>query len=198
MKRLILASASQVRVRLLGAAGVEFRIEPAEIDEAEFKRNGRAGQTTPQDCALSLAEAKALRVSSRDPEALVVGADQILECGGTWFDKPTDISAAQLQLQALRGRTHLLATAACVVCGGERRWQHVSSPRLTVRNFSDEFLDAYLAAEGEAVLGSVGAYRLEAGGVQLFERISGDHFAILGLPLVELLKFLREADAVLS
>ncbi|HEV2098960.1 MAG TPA: nucleoside triphosphate pyrophosphatase [Stellaceae bacterium] len=198
MTPLVLASASQVRARILSAAGVEFRIEPAEIDEAEFKRAGRTGLTTAQDCALTLAEAKAQRVSRHDPEALVVGADQILECDGKWFDKPTDIIAARVQLRALRGRTHLLATAACVVHGGERVWRHVSSPQLMMRNFSDAFLDAYLAAEGEAVLGSVGAYRLEAQGVQLFEHISGDHFAILGLPLIELLKFLCESDALLS
>jgi septum formation protein len=198
MTQLILASASPVRARILSAAGVEFRIEPAEIDEAEFKYAGRASQSAAQDCALILAEAKAQRVSRRNPESLVVGADQILECDGKWFDKPTDITAARIQLQALCGRPHLLATAACVVRGGERVWRHVSSPRLTMRNFSDAFLDAYLAAEGEAVLGSVGAYRLEAKGVQLFEHISGDHFAILGLPLIELLKFLRETDALLG
>ena len=198
MKKLILASASSARARLLDAAGVEFRIEPAEIDEAEFKRTGRASRWTPQDCALALAEAKAQSVSRRYPGALIIGADQILACDGKWFDKPVGIIAARRQLQALRGRTHLLATAACVVRDGERVWHHVSSPELMMRRFSDEFLDDYLAAEGETVLGSVGGYRLEARGVQLFEHISGDHFAILGLPLIELLGFLCETGNVLS
>jgi septum formation protein len=119
-----------------------------------------------------------------------------LACGGKWFDKPADIGTARVHLRALRGHTHLLATAACVFRDGERVWRHVSSPELTMRHFGDEFLDGYLAVEGEMVLGSVGAYRLEARGVQLFEHISGDHFAILGLPLIELLGFLRETGAV--
>ena len=198
MSELVLASASAVRARLLDAAGIECRIEPAEIDEAEFKHAGLAGQRTPQDCALTLAEAKAQWVSRRYPRAMVIGADQILACDGKWYDKPVDIAAARLQLQQLRGQTHLLATAACVVHGGERVWRHVSSPELTMRHFSDEFLGGYLAAEGEAVLGSVGAYRLEARGVQLFEHVSSDHFAILGLPLIELIGFLRETGTILS
>jgi septum formation protein len=195
---LILASASVVRARLLAAAGVEFRIEPAGIDEASVKRVYRVDRRTPVDCALALAEAKAQSVSRWYRSALIIGADQILVCGGEWFDKPADLGAARAQLKALRGHTHLLATAVCVVRGGERVWHHICAPELTMRDFSDAFLDGYLAAEADMVLASVGAYRLEARGVQLFDDIQGDHFAILGLPLIELLGFLRERRALLD
>jgi septum formation protein len=195
-EKLILASASLVRARLLAAAGVDFRVELAEIDEAIVKRAFRSDYGTPGDCALALAEAKARSVSHRHPCALVVGADQILVCGSEWYDKPAHADAARAQLQSLRGRRHLLATAACAVVSGERVWHHACAPELTMRNFSDRFLEGYLAAEGDAILGSVGAYRLEARGIQLFDRIEGNHFAILGLPLVELLGFLREYGAL--
>ena len=183
---------------MLAAAGVEFQIEPAEVDEGLLKRAFRADRRSPVDCALALAEAKARSVSHHHPRALVVGADQILVCGAEWYDKPTHPDAARAQLQALRGRSHLLVTAACAVCSGERLWHHTCAPELTMRDFSDRFLDGYITAEGDAILGSVGAYRLEARGVQLFDRIEGDHFAILGLPLVELLGFLRKYGALVS
>lgn len=197
-EQLILASASTVRARLLAAAGVDFRVEPAGVDEVPLKLAYHAERHTPADCALALAEAKARSVSQRHPRALVVGADQILVCGSEWYDKPVNLDAARTQLRALRGRRHLLATAACAVCNGERVWRHACGPELTMRSFSDRFLDSYLAAEGDAILGSVGAYRLEAAGIQLFDRIEGDHFAILGLPLVELLSFLREYRVLTS
>jgi septum formation protein len=197
-EQLILASASPVRAQLLAAAGVDFQIEPAEIDEIPLKRAFRAAGRSPTDGALALAEAKARSVSDRHPRALVVGADQILVCGSEWYDKPADPDAARAQLRALRGRSHLLATAVCVVCKGERLWHHSCAPKLMMRDFSDRFLEGYIAAEGDAILGSVGAYRLEARGVQLFDRIEGDHFAILGLPLIELLGFLRKYGALVS
>jgi septum formation protein len=192
----ILASASPARAGMLKAAGIDFTVDPAEIDEAIAKQAARVAGLTPVDCALRLAEMKAMQVSARHRGALVIGADQILVAGPEWFDKPADIASARDQLVALRGRTHELATGACVVRDGSRLWQAQSRPALTMREFSDMFLDAYLAAEGEVVLGSVGAYRLEGRGIQLFSRIEGDHFAILGLPLVELLGFLRECGAV--
>jgi len=130
------------------------------------------------------------------PDALVIGADQILVCDGAWFDKPEDVGQASEQLRRLRGRSHTLVTAVLCQRGERILWQHVATPKLTMRRFSDEFLADYLAAEGGAVLSSVGAYRLEGLGVHLFERIEGEHAAILGLPLLALLGFLRQHGVV--
>lgn len=193
---LILASASPARAALLQNAGIGFVVEPAAIDEAQLKHAAKAVGGSASDCALALAGEKARQVSRRHPESIVIGADQILEIAGVWFDKPQDLTEAHAQLQALRGQAHRLVTAACAVRGGDVLWHAVSVPELAVRTFSDAFLAAYIAAEGEALLGSVGAYRLEGPGAQLFSRISGDHFAVLGLPLIELLDFLRECGAI--
>jgi septum formation protein len=189
--RLILASASASRQTLLRAAGLTFAIQPADVDEAEVKRTSRAEGASAAETALTLAEQKARRVALHDPDALVIGADQILVCGGEWFDKPVDVPAATVQLRTLRSQTHALATAVVCVQDGQRVWHHAVEPRLTMRQFSDSFLDAYLAAEGSEVTTTVGAYRLEGRGIHLFERIEGEHAAILGLPLLELLRFLR-------
>jgi nucleoside triphosphate pyrophosphatase len=190
-ERLILASASAARAALLREAGIPFEVRPVSIDEARIKRLARAIGDTAIACALALAAEKARAISRHDPEALVIGADQILVADEEWFDKPTHLAEAKKQLQRLRGRTHQLATAACAVCGGTTIWQAASMPELTMRPFSDAFLDVYVAAEDEALLGSVGAYRLERRGIQLFSGIAGDYFAVLGLPLLELLEFLR-------
>ncbi len=125
------------------------------------------------------------------PGALVIGCDQILVCGSIWFDKPIDVPAARRHLQTLRGQTHSLPTACVALHDGAEVFNHVATPRLTMRPFGEAFLDAYLAAEGKALLGSVGAYRLEGRGITLFDRIEGDHTAILGLPMLPLLGFLR-------
>ena len=195
-ERLILASASMARAAVLRAAGIAFSIDPADIDEAALKNAARCGGDSPEACAMGLAAAKALRISERASDALVIGADQLLVAGANWFDKPADLADAAHQLRRLRGGTHALVTACCIVGAGAVVWQTVSSPRLTMRPFTEEFLQDYLACEGEALLGSVGAYRLEGRGVQLFERIEGDHFAVLGLPLIELLSFLRQRGAL--
>ena len=197
-ERVILASASTARAALLRAAGIAFTVEPAQIDEARLKRDARRAGDSAVDCADALATAKACRISERVPDALVIGADQILTAGSEWFDKPGDLAEARVQLRALRGRTHRLATVVCVASGGRPLWRATSVPEMTMRQFSDAFLAAYIAAEGDALLGSVGAYRLEGRGVQLFSRIIGDHFAVVGLPLVELLGFLRERGVVLT
>lgn len=195
---LILASASAARARLLADAGIEVLVEAADIDEAALKQVFRDTGRDAAGCALALAEAKARHISDRHHGALVIGADQILVCGGVWFDKPADLNQARDQLETLRGRAHELATAVCVVQDGTRLWHTVSRPRLTMRQFSDAFLDEYVAAEGLQIFGSVGAYRLEGRGVHLFDHVGGDHFAILGLPLLELLGFLRSCGELLS
>ena len=193
---LILASGSSVRARLLSEAGVAFRREVAAVDEAEIKTTLKAEGANATMAAETLAELKAQRVSRRHPEALVIGADQILDCDGTWFDKPADAAAARATLLALRGRSHLLLSSVAVVRGGERLWHRNERAALLMREFSDAFLDAYLAAAGETALQSVGAYQLEGLGAQLFARIDGDYFTILGLPLLPLLDFLRNHGLV--
>jgi nucleoside triphosphate pyrophosphatase len=196
-ERLILASASATRAHLVRAAGIDAAIEPVEIDEASIKQRFRARGGSARECALALAEAKAAAVSAHHPCAIVIGADQILICCEEWFDKPADLAAARCQLQVLRGNCHVLETAACAIKGGERLWMATAVPRLRTRDFIDQFLDGDLAQEGNAILGSVGAYRLEGRGVQLFERIEGDFFAILGLPMLPLIGFLRESGQLI-
>jgi septum formation protein len=190
--RLILASGSAARRAMLAAAGVKVSILPADVDEAAMKASAPAAF---EAVALDLAAAKARRIAAVAPGALVIGADQILVCDGKRFDKPETIEAAARHLNTLRGRTHALVTAACVVQDGQTLWSHIETPQLTMRHFSDAFLADYLAAEGGAICGCVGAYRLEGPGLQLFERIEGDYFTILGLPLLALLGFLRAAGA---
>lgn len=188
----VLASASRQRLELLRCAGVDLRAEPARVDEAEVKTSLLAEKATVAAAAETLAELKALKVSRREPGALVIGADQILECNGRWYDKPPDRAAAAEHLRALNGKTHALVTAACVVRDGIRIWHHGEAPRLTMRPFDDAFIESYLDAAGTGILQTVGAYQLEGLGAQLFSKVSGDYFTILGLPLLPLLGFLRE------
>ncbi len=195
---LILASASPARASLLSAAGIAFTAESADFDETDLKRFCRKEGKDALSSTLELAAEKARRVSARHPGALVVGADQILDAGDHWLDKPRDLSEAREQLYALRANTHELLTGACAVVDGKSVWRTATLCRLKMRPFSEAYLDAYIDAEGEALLGAVGAYRLEGRGVQLFERIEGDHFSILGLPLIELLAFLRERGTIAS
>ncbi len=187
---LVLASQSAARSALLQAAGLRFEARPARVDEAAVKQACRAEGADAAETALTLAALKAQRI--RDPHALVIGADQILVCGDAWFDKPDGLDGARAQLRALRGRSHRLATAVACLRGGREVWRHVAEPRLRMRAFSDAFLEDYLAAEGDAVLSCVGAYRLEGLGVHLFDAVQGEHAAVLGLPLLPLLGFLRQ------
>lgn len=196
--RLILASASATRRTLLANAGLSFATEVAAVDEATVRAAARQEGSSADDAALLLAELKGRRVAQRHPDALVIAADQILVCGDVWFEKPADVAAARAQLLALRGRTHVLVTAVLCLRGGAQVWRHVARPALTMREFSDVFLDAYLEAEKDAVLGSVGAYRLEGLGVHLFARVNGEYSAILGLPLLPLLGFLRQHGVVVG
>ena len=188
----VLASASRSRLELLRRAGLHLRAEPARVDESEVKTSLRAEQADAAAAAETLAELKASKVSLRAPGALVIGADQILDCEGRWFDKPPDRTAAVAHLRALGGKTHALATAVCVVRDGVRIWHHREAPRLTMRPLDEVYIESYLDAAGPAVLETVGAYRLEDLGAQLFTKVSGDYFTILGLPLLPLLGFLRE------
>jgi len=192
----VLASASAIRATLLRQAGIPVEIAPAHIDESALKHAMRAERASAADCAAALAALKAQRVSSRHAGALVIGADQMLECDDVWFDKPADRAQAAATLRALRGKTHELLAAVTVMRDGAQLWQHVGHARLTMRSFSDDFVEAYLDALGAAALQSVGAYQLEGLGVQLFSHIDGDHFTILGLPLLPLLDFLRQHGVV--
>ena len=187
---IVLASESQARAGLLLAAGIAFEPRPARIDEAAIKAAGRAEGASADEVALVLASMKAARI--RAPGRVVVGADQLLVCDGDWFDKPETIEAARRQLLLLRGKTHTLVTALVCMKDGVEIWQHVAHPRLRMRGFTDGFLDFYLATEGDALLACVGAYRLEGPGIQLFDSVEGEHAAVLGLPLLPLLGFLRQ------
>jgi septum formation protein len=188
---LVLASASSSRAAVLRQAGLAIRQDPAGVDEEAVKQSLRAEGADAAHVATALADLKAQQVSRRHPDAFVIGADQMLECNGVWFDKPPDIDHARAHLMSLRGRTHELITAAVVVRSGARLWQHVDRAALTMRPFSDAFIEHYLQAAGDEVCSTVGAYRLEGTGAQLFSRVEGDFFTILGLPLLPLLDILR-------
>lgn len=196
--RIILASTSATRQAMLRSAGVTFEVEPSGIDEEPIKVAGRQDGISAGDVAVSLAREKALATSGRHPDAIVIGADQILECDGTWLDKPKDTAAARSHLRLLSGRTHRLETGVVCARDGAVVWSHLARPELTMRSLSEAFIADVVAREGDRCLGSVGAYRLEGPGVQLFERIEGDYFAILGLPLLPLLGFLRESGSLNS
>jgi len=196
MSALILASASTVRARLLKAAGVDFAVVPARIDEDSVKASLLADSVDSRGIADALAEMKALRVSASHPGALVLGADQVLMFDGALLSKAENMEAAASQLRRLRGRRHELIAALVLARDGTPIWRQMSIATLWMRAFSDEFLETYLKAEGDDILGSVGCYRLEAMGAQLFERIDGDYFSILGLPMLPLLAALRDQGIV--
>lgn len=191
MSELILASSSSTRQRLLRAAGVAFSTEAAAVDETAVLESLAAAKVRGRDAADLLAELKALKVSGRRAGVFVIGADQVLTCDGRFFSKPETVAAARAQLLQLSGKTHVLSSAVCVARDGAIVWRDVQEARLTMRALSDAFLDAYLAQAGADILGSVGAYHVEGLGIQLFSRIDGDTFTILGLPLLPLLDFLR-------
>jgi septum formation protein len=176
---------------VLRNARVQAEIVPVAVDEAAVKAAMLAQAALPRDVADALAELKARRVAALHPGRLVLGADQVLVCDGRIYDKPRDRSDARAQLAALRGRRHELLSAAVIFENDAPVWRHIGRAGLTMRPFSDAFLDAYLDDEGDELLTTVGAYRLEDGGAQLFTRIDGDIFTIMGLPLLELLAFLR-------
>ena len=185
----VLASKSRIRRSLLVAAGVPVEVHPAELDERAVEAGAPSNE--PSAVAAHLAREKALSVGRSNPRRLVLGADQVLALDGQRFTKPPDRAAAGTQLRTLSGRTHSLHSAVACVQNGSVVFEHVSVARLTMRTLSDRFLDSYLDAAGETAMESVGAYQLEGLGSQLFERVEGDYFVILGLPLLEVLDFLR-------
>lgn len=193
---LILASASSSRRAILRQAGLRFEVMPAHVDEAAVKQSATAEGWPAAEAARVLAGLKAERISQKFPGALVIGADQLLVCGADWFDKPADLAEAAGQLERLSHKTHALETSCCIYRNASMVWQFSAAPQLTMRKLSPDFIAAYLAAEGDVVCTSVGAYRLEALGSQLFSRIEGDFFTILGLPLLALLAYLRQAGVL--
>lgn len=193
MTRLILASTSRWRKRMLENAGLKFDAMPPLLDEAAYKEGLRADGLPARDIADALAEAKALKLSARHPDALVIGGDQVLALeNGDMLDKPCDPSEAKAQLGRLSGCSHRLFSAVVVAQGGAPVWRNIDTVRLHIRPLGPEFIDAYVARNWEQIRHCVGCYQIEGEGAQLFTRIEGDHFAIMGLPLLPLLAFLRD------
>lgn len=193
---IILASASSIRRRLLENAGATFSCEKPLVDEKELKN--RAVNLDPETLAQHLAAAKCLSVSAKHPGDLVIGADQVLSLSGRTYDKPENLEEARSHLAEFRGQTHALISAVCCARRGVVLWQYTDRAELTMRRFSGRFLEEYLAAIGADAATPVGAYKFEGPGIQLFERIKGDYFTILGLPLLPLLEFLRSTGEIAS
>ena len=190
--QLLLASASMARQQMLANAGLHFAAQPAHIDEDAVRQGAGAEGLPLPEIAILLAELKAEAISARHPDALVIGCDQLLICEGEMFAKPADRTAAARQLARLSGRHHELATAVVLLRQGQRLWQHLARPQLTMRALDPQLIEAYLDQIGDAALDSPGCYQIEGPGAQLMQKISGDWFSILGLPLLELLAQLRE------
>lgn len=198
--QLVLASASRIRAEMLRASGLDIDVRPSTVDEPSIKEALKVerGEMSGDDLAAVLAQAKAVDVSRQDASSLVIGADQVLSLDGKLYDKPVDQDDARNTLCELRGRTHHLHTAVACASAGEVVWHHEASVALTMRDFSNEFLGLYMGERGDDLLTSVGAYKLEGSGAQLFTSIDGDYFSVLGLPLLELLGFLRSTGAIAS
>jgi septum formation protein len=176
----------------LDNAGLDYIAEAAHVDERQIEQEVPEAERTPASIAIHLAIAKARAVSLRHPLSIVIGCDQTMSLGSELFHKAPDLSGGEQTLRALRGKTHHLNSAVCLVRNGEILWNHLSVAAMRMRNFSDEFLEVYLQRNGSRVLGSVGCYQLEGEGIQLFEAMEGDYFTILGLPLLPLLEELRK------
>ena len=188
--RIILASGSAIRAQMLRNAGVAFDVVLPRVDEDAIRASLGAERASPRDIADALAEAKARRVANRHPAALVIGCDQVLDCNGQIFSKPTSPDDAISQLQTLRGTTHTLLSAVVVYSAAEPVWRHVGQVRLTMRTLSDPYVHDYVARNWDSIQHAVGCYKIEEEGARLFTRIDGDYFTILGLPLTDLLSYL--------
>ncbi len=188
--QIILASGSDIRATLLRNAGVEFAVQVARVDEDTVRQSLLAADASPRDIADALAEMKAQRVAAKDPDALVIGCDQVLAQGRTLLSKPTSKEEALAQLRTMRGQSHQLLSAAVIYDDGAPVWRHVGIVRLHMRDASDDYLEGYVDRNWDSIRHSVGAYKLEEEGVRLFTRIEGDYFNVLGLPLLELLSYL--------
>lgn len=193
---IVLASASATRIRLLRDAGLSFVTLPASIDERTVEAPLITAGVPAGTIAEALAEEKAIAVSKSHPDALVIGADQTLDLFGRRWTKPADLSEARTQLTRLSGRAHRLHTAVATARAGTVVWRHLETAHLTMRRLTNRDIEAYLARVGDAALASVGAYQIEGPAIQLFDEITGDYFAILGLPLLPLLRFLRREGAI--
>ncbi len=191
-QHLVLASKSISRRQILTDAGVAYEWIDAGVDETKIKHQGLADGKSPDEIAVMLAHAKALRVAEYHSDAIVLGCDQMLVCDGTIFDKPQNLDDARQHLMTFRGTTHTLISAMVLLSLDAPPWEYTDHATLTVRDFTDTFLDGYIKSEGESILTSVGAYRLEGCGIQLFDDIVGNYFTILGLPLLPLLNELRQ------
>ena len=189
--KIVLASASISRASLLKHAGVHFEAIPSHCDEDAIKNEMKGRGATADQVAERLAMTKAETIAIDYPNHFVIGADQMLACGGVWYDKPADIDAARGHLKSLRGKTHHLVSATVILLGEKCVWHYEDISNLTMRDFSDDFIEVYLNQAGEKVCRSVGAYQLEGLGAQLFSAVEGDYFSILGLPLLPMMAFLR-------
>ncbi len=196
VERIVLASGSPFRKAMLEAAGVDIDVMPAKIDERSVEKTLEGTGASPEDVAQVLAEAKALDVSERSPGRLVLGCDQTLSLGDELFHKPADMEGARRHLLKLSGKTHQLNSAAVLARNGEALWRDVGIARLTMRKLEPAFIGRHLARVGPMALNSVGAYQIEGEGVQLFEKIDGDYFTIVGLPLLAVLRELRAMGAI--
>lgn len=195
--RIILASGSAIRRQILDGAGLDYEVIVRPVDEAAIKEAMLAENSRLRDIADALAEAKAMRVSRQEP-GLVIGADQIMVMDETLFDKPKDMDEVRERLLSMRGKKHELIGAVVICENGAPVWRHMCRTKLWVREFSEEFLDWYIKTEGEALTKSVGAYRFEGPGAQLFEKVEGGFFAILGLDLLPVLDYLRTRGTALT